>query len=91
MAGLTPVTIIKSSGTEDEQRVETKAQLLSSEQAYFAIEDPVEVGDRVEMPHLGDRSKTVVCLVAKATRYPVPENMRASMGGTGYTEVTLAQ
>ena len=49
-AGLTRVTIIKNHGTDDEERVEVEAQLLNSKEAYFAIEDPLDEGDHVEMP-----------------------------------------
>lgn len=85
-AGLTKVTIVKAAGTDDEQRVETEAQLLNSNEAYFAIEDPIDDGDHVEMPD--PRGGTITRLAVETVQHPVPASMRASVGETGYTMVT---
>lgn len=84
-AGLTKVTIVKAAGTDDEQRIETEAQLLNSNEAYFAIEDPIDDGDHVEMPDL--RGGAVTRQAVEAVQHPVPASMRSTHGGTGYTKV----
>ena len=84
-AGLTRVTIIKNCGTDDEERVEVEAQLLNSKEAYFAIEDPLDEGDHVEMPD--HRGGTTVKIAAKVVQHYMPANMRGGFGGSdGMTE-----
>lgn len=85
-AGLTRVTIIKNRGTDDEQRLEVEAQLLNSDRAYFALEDPLYEGDCVEMPD--PRGGEVVKIAGKVVQHPVPTSMSRSFGGSsGYAEV----
>lgn len=79
-AGLTRVTIIKNYGTDDEERVEVEAQLLNSKEAYFAIEDPLNEGDHVEMPD--HRGGTTVKTAAKVVQHHMPANMRSGSGGS---------
>jgi hypothetical protein len=89
-AGLTRVTIIKNHGTDDEQRCEVEAQLLNSDTAYFALEDPIYVGDSVEMPD--PRGGVLVKIASKVTQNPMPANMARAFGGsTGYTEVQWSE
>ena len=86
-AGLTAVTIIKNHGTDDEQRFDVEAQLLNSDKAYFAIEDPLYEGDHVEMPD--PRGGVDVKLAAVVVQNPMPANMAGAFGGSnGFTEVT---
>ena len=81
------MTIIKNHGTDDEERVEVKAQLLNSNKAYFAMEDPLFEGDHVEMPD--PRGGSVVKLAQSVVQHPMPPDMARSFGGSnGYTEVT---
>lgn len=85
-AGMTPVVIVKNLGTEDEERLETEAQLLNSNEAYFALEDPLYEGDHVEMPD--PRGGTAVKVVNELEQNPLPSNMAAAFGGSsGYTKV----
>ncbi len=87
---MTPVTIIKNRGTDDEERVDAEAQLLDSDKAYFAIEDPLYQGDHVEMPD--PRGGMVVKLVERLIQNPMPASMASAFGGsTGYTEVHWGQ
>lgn len=89
-AGLTRVTIIKNHGTDDEERVEVEAQLLNSNKAYFAMEDPLFEGDHVEMPD--PRGGSVVKLAQSVVQHPMPPEMARSFGGSnGYTEVKWGQ
>ena len=78
-AGLTPVTIIKNLGTDDEERAQVEAQLLNSGEAYFALEDPLFEGDHVEMPD--PRGGLVVKQAARVTQHPMPANMARSFAG----------
>lgn len=83
---MTRVTIIKNHGTDDEERIEVEAQLLNSDKAYFAIEDPLYEGDRVELPD--PRGGVVVKVAVDVVQHPMPASMAAAFGGsTGYTEV----
>lgn len=86
-AGLTSVTIIKNYGTADEERLPSEAQLLNSDEAYFAIEAPLYEGDHVEMPD--PRGTSVTKMAAEVVQHPIPANMAHSFGGSsGYTKVT---
>lgn len=85
-AGLTRVVIVKNYGAEDEERIETEAQLHNSDEAYFALEDPLHVGDHVELPD--PRGGLNVKIADSIIQHPVPANMAASFGGsTGYAVV----
>lgn len=85
-AGLTHVVIIKNQGTEDEERIDAEAQLLSSSKAYFALEDPLYEGDYVEMPD--PRGGLVARIADKVIQHPMPASMASAFGGSsGYAEV----
>lgn len=85
-AGLTRVLIVKNQDTENEERIEAEAQLLNSNEAYFALEDPIYEGDHVEMPD--PRGGSDVKTVAEVVQHPIPESMASSFGGSsGYAKV----
>lgn len=87
MAGLTPVVIIKNRGTDEEERIDSEAQLLNSDQAYFALEEPLYEGDHVEMPE--PRGGVVVRLALKVLQHRMPDHMASAFGGSsGMAEVT---
>lgn len=87
---MTSVTIIKNHGTDDEERVEVEAQLLNSNKAYFAMEDPLFEGDHVEMPD--PRGGLVVKLAQTVVQHSMPPEMASAFGGSnGYTEVHWGQ
>ncbi|WP_166429981.1 TIGR02391 family protein [Nesterenkonia sphaerica] len=87
---MTLVTIVKNYGTADEERVETEAQLLNSNEAYFALEDPLYEGDHVEMPD--PRGGTILKVAAEIEQNPMPASMKASFGrSNGYAKVKWGQ
>lgn len=47
--GITRVTVIHNSGTEDEERFETEAH-VQAKTAFFAVDTPIYEGDVVEFP-----------------------------------------
>lgn len=47
--GTTTVTVVHNSGTDDEQRFETEAQ-VQAKAAFFAVDTPIYEGDVVEFP-----------------------------------------
>lgn len=86
-AGMTPVVIIKNYGTDDEERIDSEAQVLTSDQAYFALEEPLYEGDHVEMPE--PRGGLVVRIAAKVLHHRMPSHMAGSFGdSSGMAEVT---
>lgn len=85
-AGMTPVVIVKNLGTDDEERLDTEAQLLNSNEAYFAIEDPLYEGDHVEIPD--PRGGITVKVVSELEQNPIPASMASAFdGSSGYTKV----
>lgn len=85
-AGMTPVVIVKNHSTDDEERVQSEAQLMNSSEAYFAIEDRLYEGDHVEMPD--PRGGLILKVAAEVEQHAMPANMASAFGGSsGYTKV----
>lgn len=47
--GITKVTVVRSPGTEDEERFETEAH-IQAKSAFFSVDTPIYEGDVVEFP-----------------------------------------
>lgn len=81
------MVIVKNLGTGDEERLDAEAQLLNSNEAYFAVEEPLYEGDHVEMQD--PRGGKVVKIAAEVEQHSMPAIMASAFGGSsGYTKVT---
>lgn len=84
------MTILRNHGTDDEERLETRAQLLNSTDGYFAIEDPLIEGDHVAMPD--PRGGTTLKIAAEVEQHPMPASRKsASDGSNGYAKMSWGQ